>query len=183
MRSATRRPFGQKLPKRSTGMSRPARCSIPPSHYGRWFVDGVCNTCFNAVDRHVAAGRAGQAAIIQLARYPNQTHNQLRRAVDRGEGARRGLARSRGRQGRSCHHLYADGARSRVRHAGLCTHRGHPLCRVRRVCRQGACIRIDDAKPKLIMSASCGIEPDALSNTSRCLTKRSRLRGSSPRPV
>src|SRR5271166_929759 len=28
--------------------------------YGRWFVEGVCNTCFNAVDRHVAAGRAGQ---------------------------------------------------------------------------------------------------------------------------
>ncbi len=25
--------------------------------YGRWFVDGVCNTCFNAVDRHVDGGR------------------------------------------------------------------------------------------------------------------------------
>jgi len=25
--------------------------------YGRWFVGGVCNTCFNAVDRHVNAGR------------------------------------------------------------------------------------------------------------------------------
>ena len=24
--------------------------------YGRWFVDGVCNTCWNAVDRHVLAG-------------------------------------------------------------------------------------------------------------------------------
>src|SRR5947207_12020467 len=32
--------------------------------YGRWFVDGVCNTCFNAVDRHVLAGRGEQAAII-----------------------------------------------------------------------------------------------------------------------
>ena len=31
--------------------------------YGRWFVDGVCNTCFNAVDRH-AATRPDQAAII-----------------------------------------------------------------------------------------------------------------------
>ena len=30
--------------------------------YGRWFVDGVCNTCFNAVDRHVEGGRADQAA-------------------------------------------------------------------------------------------------------------------------
>jgi propionyl-CoA synthetase len=32
--------------------------------YGRWFVGGVCNTCWNAVDRHVAAGRAAQPAII-----------------------------------------------------------------------------------------------------------------------
>src|SRR6202051_2459298 len=32
--------------------------------YGRWFVGGVCNTCFNAVDRQVNAGRGEQAAII-----------------------------------------------------------------------------------------------------------------------
>ncbi|MGC1234421.1 MAG: acetyl-coenzyme A synthetase N-terminal domain-containing protein, partial [Xanthobacteraceae bacterium] len=32
--------------------------------YGRWFVGGVCNTCFNAVDRHVNAGRGEQPAII-----------------------------------------------------------------------------------------------------------------------
>ena len=29
-----------------------------------WFSDGVMNTCFNAVDRHVEAGRGGQVAII-----------------------------------------------------------------------------------------------------------------------
>ena len=32
--------------------------------YGRWFPGGVCNTCFNAVDRHVDAGRGDQVAII-----------------------------------------------------------------------------------------------------------------------
>src|SRR5262245_33722178 len=32
--------------------------------YGRWFVGGVCNTCWNAVDRHVLGGRADQAALI-----------------------------------------------------------------------------------------------------------------------
>ncbi len=32
--------------------------------YGRWFPDGVCNTCYNAVDRHVEAGRGTQPAII-----------------------------------------------------------------------------------------------------------------------
>ena len=29
-----------------------------------WFPDGVCNTCYNAIDRHVEAGRGAQTAII-----------------------------------------------------------------------------------------------------------------------
>ncbi len=36
----------------------PAQEVFDPSAgvYGRWFVGGVCNTCYNAVDRHVMAG-------------------------------------------------------------------------------------------------------------------------------
>src|SRR5918911_3892986 len=32
--------------------------------YGRWFVGAECNTCHNAVDRHVAAGRGAPAAVL-----------------------------------------------------------------------------------------------------------------------
>ncbi|WP_294540847.1 propionyl-CoA synthetase [uncultured Rhodoblastus sp.] len=32
--------------------------------YGRWFPDGTLNTCYNALDRHVNNGRADQAALI-----------------------------------------------------------------------------------------------------------------------
>jgi propionyl-CoA synthetase len=32
--------------------------------YGRWFPDAACNTCHNALDRHVAAGRGERAAIL-----------------------------------------------------------------------------------------------------------------------
>ena len=32
--------------------------------YGAWFTGAVCNTCYNAVDRHVERGRADQAALI-----------------------------------------------------------------------------------------------------------------------
>ena len=32
--------------------------------YGRWFPDASCNTCFNALDRHVRDGRAEQTALI-----------------------------------------------------------------------------------------------------------------------
>ena len=31
---------------------------------GRWFADGVLNTCHHALDRHVAAGRGEQVAIV-----------------------------------------------------------------------------------------------------------------------
>ena len=37
-------------------------CSDPPFY--RWYPDGELNVCFNAVDRHVEAGRGGQAAVI-----------------------------------------------------------------------------------------------------------------------
>jgi propionyl-CoA synthetase len=32
--------------------------------YGRWFPDAICNTCFNAVDRHADGGRGEQVALI-----------------------------------------------------------------------------------------------------------------------
>ncbi len=53
--------------------------------YGRWFVGAECNTCFNAVDRHVAGGRADQVALIHdsaitgaIAKY---TYAELKREV------------------------------------------------------------------------------------------------------
>ncbi|PKA39245.1 propionyl-CoA synthetase [Rhizobium sullae] len=32
--------------------------------YGRWFADGETNTCYNCLDRHVSAGRATETAVI-----------------------------------------------------------------------------------------------------------------------
>ena len=64
-RSTTRKGFGAKPRRRSTGSSRRSECSIPNSGvYGRWFVGGVYNTCWNAVDRHAMQGRGEQPAII-----------------------------------------------------------------------------------------------------------------------
>src|ERR671936_217219 len=44
----------------------PAKKIFDPSGgaYGRWFQGAVVNTCYNALDRHVAGGRAGQVALI-----------------------------------------------------------------------------------------------------------------------
>ena len=44
---------------------QPAKVFDPQAGvYGRWFVGATCNTCFNAVDRHVGRGRGRQNAII-----------------------------------------------------------------------------------------------------------------------
>src|SRR5258708_4043718 len=44
----------------------PAKKIFDPASgpYGRWFAGGVVNTCYNALDRHVAGGRADQVALI-----------------------------------------------------------------------------------------------------------------------
>ena len=44
----------------------PAQKIFDPAQglYGRWFAGAVVNTCYNALDRHVAAGRADQVALI-----------------------------------------------------------------------------------------------------------------------
>ena len=38
--------------------------------YGRWFPDARCNACFNALDRHVEAGRGDQSRSTTIARLP-----------------------------------------------------------------------------------------------------------------
>jgi len=48
--------------------------------YGRWFPDGVCNTCYNCVDRHVAAGRGAQNALI----YDSAMTETVGQRADRG---------------------------------------------------------------------------------------------------
>ena len=65
------------------------------------------------------------------------TQIHLCRAAERGADARRHHAGLRRRQGRPRHHLYADGAGSGDRDAGLRADRRGALGRVRRLCRQG----------------------------------------------
>lgn len=65
----------------------------PPFYH--WFADGRLNTCWNAVDRHVAAGRGDQVALIwdipvtgQIVRF---TYRELRDEVARLAGVLAGL--------------------------------------------------------------------------------------------
>ena len=111
--------------------------SRPPFY--RWYPDAELNVCFNAVDRHVAAGRGEQAAIHYdspvTGTKSTMTYAVLLERVRAVAGGLRGLGRRQGRPGR---HLHADGPRGRHRHARLRPHRRHPLRGLRRLRAAGA---------------------------------------------
>jgi propionyl-CoA synthetase len=128
--------------------------------YGRWFVGGVCNTCYNAVDRHVERGRSDQAAII----YDSPVTGTKRR-ISYGEllvevSTFAGILREFGVAKGDRVVIYMPMVPETVIAMLACARIGavHSVVFGGFAPRELAA-RIDDAKPKLILSASCGIEP------------------------
>jgi propionyl-CoA synthetase len=128
--------------------------------YGRWFVDGVCNTCFNAVDRHVEAGRGDQPAVIYdspiTGRKKSFTYSQLRDEVT----ALAAVLRAQGVGKGDLVIIYMPMVPEALFAMLACARLGavHSVVFGGFAARELA-TRIDDSKPKLIVSASCGIEP------------------------
>ncbi len=126
----------------------------------RWFTGGLMNTCFNAVDRHVDGGRADQAALIYDSPVTDRkaafTYRELRDAVARFAGA-----------------LAAQGVAHGDRVIVYMPMVPEAIVAMLACARIGAvhsvvfggfaanelATRIDDAQPKVVVSASCGIEP------------------------
>ncbi|GAB1343877.1 propionyl-CoA synthetase [Gemmatimonas sp.] len=125
----------------------------------RWFSGGQLNTCYNAIDRHVAGGRGKQAAVIYDSPVTNTTRT-ITYAELLGEVARfAGVLQSLGvRKGdrviiympmtpEALVGMYACariGAVHSVVFGGFAPHE--------------LAVRIDDAEPTVILTASCGIE-------------------------
>jgi propionyl-CoA synthetase len=128
--------------------------------YGRWFAGAVCNTCWNAVDRHVIAGRGEQTAIIYdspltgqkrtLTYYRLQVETQVLAAILRNFGVEKGDRVV----------IYMPMVPEAVVAMLACARIGavHSVVFGGFAANELA-TRIDDAKPKVILSASCGIEP------------------------
>ena len=107
--------------------------------YGRWFPDGVCNTCYNAVDRHVIAGRGAQPAIIYDSPVTGRSDHHLRRAADRDRDARRHAASDFGVEKGDRVILYMPMVpEAVVAHARLRAHRRGAFGGVRRLRAEGA---------------------------------------------
>ena len=131
--------------------------SRPPFH--RWFPGGEFNTCYNCVDRHIDRGRGRQLALIYDSPVTGTirqfTFEELRNEVARVAGA---LAGQGVRAGDRVI-IYMPMVPEAVFAMLACARIGA----VHSVVFGGfapneLAKRIDDAKPKLILSASCGIE-------------------------
>ncbi len=130
----------------------------PPFY--RWFAGGRLNTCYNALDRHVDGGRAEQLALIYDSPLTGTartfTYRELRDEVARFAGALRGLGVEKGDRVI----LYMP----MVPQAAVAMLACARLGAVHSVVFGGfapneLATRIDDAEPKVIVTASCGIEP------------------------
>ncbi|HEY0223830.1 MAG TPA: propionyl-CoA synthetase [Pseudolabrys sp.] len=127
--------------------------------YGRWFAGGVCNTCYNAVDRHVLNGRNDQPALIYDSPVTGQkltftygrllSEVQLLGAMLRDFGVKKGDRVI----------LYMPMVPEAVFAMLACARIGaiHSVVFGGFAAKELA-TRIDDSTPKVILSASCGIE-------------------------
>jgi len=126
----------------------------------RWFTGGEVNTCYNAIDRHIAGGRGDQVALIYDSPVTNTiqsfTFKELQTSVAKCAGALASLG-----VGRSDRVVIYMPMIPQAVIAMLATAR---LGAIHSVVFGGfapheLAVRIDDALPKVILTASCGIEP------------------------
>src|SRR5690348_16693183 len=124
-----------------------------------WFTGGRLNTCWNALDRHVAKGRAEQVALIYdspvAAIVKTFTYRQLRDHVATLAGALQSLGVAKGDRVLIYMPMVPEAAMAML----ACARIGaiHSVVFGGFAAPELA-TRIDDAKPKVILSASCGIE-------------------------
>ena len=133
--------------------------SNPPFY--RWFSGAECNTCYNAVDRHVEQGRGDQAALIYDSPMTGGTQKTYTYAQLQDEVSHfAGVLRANG-VGKGDRVIIYMPMIPQAPIAMLATAR---LGAVHSVVFGGfaaaeLATRIDDAKPKAIVAASCGLEP------------------------
>src|ERR1700704_708888 len=144
----------------------PAKKVFDPSMglYGRWFAGAAVNTCYNALDRHVAGGRAEQIALIHDSPLANPggastvtkfTYAELLAEVQTLAAIMQDFGVGKGDRVI----LYLPMVAEAVVAMLACARIGavHSVVFGGFAAKELA-TRIDDAQPKLILSASCGIE-------------------------
>ena len=128
-----------------------------------WFCDSEVNTCYNAVDRHVLNGRAAQKAIIYDSPMTDTTYSitfsELLDKVATLAGALSSKGISKGDRVIIYMPMVPEGIIAML----ACARIGaiHSVVFGGFASNELA-VRIDDAKPKAIIAASCGLEPNRI---------------------
>ncbi len=128
--------------------------------YGRWYTGGTCNTCYNCVDRHVESGRADQPAIIYdspiTRNKKTYTYAELLTEVQALAAMIKELGIGHGDRVIIYMPMIPEAAFAML----ACARVGaiHSVVFGGFAAAELA-TRIDDSEAKLIISASCGIEP------------------------
>jgi propionyl-CoA synthetase len=127
----------------------------------RWFSGARLNTCWNALDRHVAAGRGERIALIWdspvTGRIERFSYAELQDRVARFAGVLKGLGVEPGDRVLIYMPMVPEAAIAML----ACARIGavHSVVFGGFAAHELA-TRIDDAKPRVIVCASCGIETD-----------------------
>ena len=131
--------------------------------YGRWFAGASCNACYNALDRHVATGRKDQAALI----YDSPV-TDTRRVLSYGElrdevATLAAVLCDAGISKGDTVIIYMPMIPEAVMAMLACARIGaiHSVVFGGFAARELA-IRIEDVGAKVVLTASCGIEPNRI---------------------
>jgi len=149
--------------------------------YGRWFAGGVVNTCYNALDRHVLGGRANQTALIHDSPLTNTitkfTYAELLDEVKTFAAVMQDFGVAKGDRVVIYMPLVPEAMIAML----ACARIGavHSVVFGGFAAKELA-TRIDDAHPKLVLSASCGIEPGRIVQYKPLLDEAIRLASFKP---
>jgi propionyl-CoA synthetase len=128
--------------------------------FGQWFAGGMLNTCYNCLDRHVEAGRGEQAALIydspMTGTVERFTYRDLLDRTARLAGALAALGVAKGDRVVIYMPMVPEAAIAMLAVARLGA--AHSVV-FGGFAAAELSTRIADAKPKAIVSASCGLEP------------------------
>jgi propionyl-CoA synthetase len=125
-----------------------------------WFTDAEVNTCYNAVDRHVENGRGAQVAIIHDSPVTGSVHKITYAELKNRVASLAGALKAKGVEKGDRVIIYMPMVPEALEAMLACSRIGaiHSVVFGGFASNELA-VRIDDAKPKAIIAASCGIEP------------------------
>jgi propionyl-CoA synthetase len=147
----------------------------------RWFVGARFNTCYNALDRHVEAGNGDRHALIYDSPITGQQRSYSYRELRDRVALLAGVLKANGVGAGDRVIVYMPMIPEAVMAMLACARLGavHSVVFGGFAANELA-TRIDDAKPKMILSASCGIEPNRVVHYKPLLDKAMAMSSHKP---